>query len=89
MEEQEKVAVEPKKTKRIKRRVILVLGFLVVFLLFAFLSYRGSYLEMLEIGEKYIDVFQTNLRNKYGMMFINFIILFVAIYYTNRRSEKG
>lgn len=89
MEEQEKVAVEPKKTKRIKRRVILVLGFLVVFLLFAFLSYRGSYLEMLEIGEKYIDVFQTNLRYKYGMMFINFIILFVAIYYTNRRIRKG
>lgn len=89
MEEQEKVQIEQKKTKKIRTRVVLVLGFMVVFSLFAFLSYRGSYLEMLEIGEKFIDVFQTNLRYKYGIMAVNFVILFIAIYYTNRRIRKG
>lgn len=89
MEENKKEQVKPKKTKKIRTRVVLVLGFLVIFLLFALISYRGSYLEMLEIGERFIEVFQTNLKYKYGMMLINFFILFIAIYYTNRRIRNG
>lgn len=89
MEENKKEQVQPKKIKKVRTRVVLVLGFLVIFLLLAFVSYRGSYLEMLEIGEKFIDVFQTNLKYKYAIMLINFLILFIAIYYTNRQIRKG
>jgi flagellar basal body-associated protein FliL len=46
-----------KKEKKIQRRVIVVLVFIFIMAIFAYVSYRGSYLETIEIGENFKQVF--------------------------------
>ena len=85
-EENKKEVVQKKKSKT---RMILVIIFLLLFLLVSYISLRGSYLEYLELGEKYTNIFYTNLSYKYGIMAINFVVLYFIIYFTNRGIKKG
>lgn len=78
-----------KKVKKIKTRVILVFAFIILFSMFLYVSYRGQFLEIIEIGQKYKAVLKTNLKYQYGIMFINFIILFISIYIANKSIKKG
>ena len=80
---------ETLKKKSSKTRMILVLAFLFLFALVCYIELRGSYLEYLELGEKYINIFKTNLTYKYGIMAINFVVLYFIIYLTNRGIRKG
>ena len=80
------VKSQPKKNKS---RMILVLLFLIVFAIINYVQLRGSYLEYLELGEVYTNIFYTNLIYKYGIMVINFVILYFIIYFTNRGIKKG
>ena len=75
------------KNKNIK--VILVIAFILIFSLATFISLRGSYLEYKELGENYLEIFYTNLKYKYIIMAINFVVLFILIYFTNRGIKKG
>lgn len=79
------------KNKRIKNksRVKLVVLFLVIFAIISYVGLRGSYLEYLELGEKYTSVFYTNITYKYSIMAVNFILLYFIIYATNRGIKKG
>lgn len=70
-------------------RAILVILFILVFAIVTFVSLRGSYLEYKELGENYLEIFYTNLRYKYIIMAINFVVLFILIYFTNRGIKKG
>ena len=65
--------------KKNKARMILVLIFILLFAIISYVSLRGSYLEYLELGEKYIEVFNTNLAYQYGIMLVNFIFLYFII----------
>lgn len=85
-EENKKEVVQKKKSKT---RMILVIIFLLLFLLVSYISLRGNYLEYLELGEKYTNIFYTNLSYKYGIMTINFVVLYFIIYFTNRGIKKG
>lgn len=90
MQEQENVKQnEQKKTKKIRTRVILVLTVTLILSIFAYVSYRGTYLETIEIGEKFKQVFSTNLFYRYATIGANFIILFIAFYFANRGIKKG
>ncbi len=84
--ENKKEVVQKKKSKT---RMILVIIFLILFLLVSYISLRGSYLEYLELGEKYTNIFYTNLSYRYGIMAINFVVLYFIIYFTNRGIKKG
>ena len=53
-EENKKEVVQKKKSKT---RMILVIIFLLLFLLVSYISLRGNYLEYLELGEKYTNIF--------------------------------
>lgn len=75
------------KNKNLK--VILVIVFILIFALATFVSIRGNYLEYKELGENYLQVFYTNLVYKYIIMAINFVLLFIIIYFTNRGIKKG
>ena len=75
------------KNKNLK--VILVIVFILIFTLTTFVSIRGNYLEYKELGENYLQVFYTNLAYKYIIMVINFVLLFIIIYFTNRGIKKG
>lgn len=91
MEGQENVQnVETKeKTKKNKSRMLLVLIFLAIFIIVSYVQLRGSYLEYLELGESYVDIFHTNLTYRYGIMAISFVILYFIIYWTNNGIKKG
>ena len=81
---------QPEKTnKKSKIRMILVIAFILIFAIMSYIQVRGSYLEYLELGENYLDVFYTNLIYRYALMAINFVILFFVIYMTNRGIKKG
>lgn len=75
------------KNKNLK--TILVVAFILIFSLASFVSLRGSYLEYKELGENYLQIFDTNLRYKYIIMLVNFVLLFTIIYFTNRGIKKG
>lgn len=77
------------KKKHYTKRVIIVLVFLVFFAIYSFISLRGEYLQILEIGENYTEIFETNLKYKYLTTGINFIILFFCIFFTTRTIKKG
>lgn len=72
-----------------KSRMFLVLLFLIIFAAVSYVGLRGSYLEYLELGQKYTSVFYTNIIYKYAIMGINFVLLYVIIYLTNRGIKKG
>lgn len=78
-----------KKNKKIKMRVILVLIFIAIVGLISYISYRGDYLETIEIGENFKQVFTQNLTYQYLITIINFVILFIAISLTNIGIKKG
>ena len=46
-------------------------------------------MEIKEIGENYLGVFWQNLRYEYITMAVLFVVLFFAIYFTNRGIKKG
>ena len=72
-----------------KIRTILVVIFIILYVLITYISLRGDYLEYLELGEQYIDVFFTNIKYKYSIMGISFIFIRIIIYLTNRGIRKG
>ena len=76
------------KEKKSKTRMLLVLLFIFIFAIVSYVQLRGSYLEYLELGEKYTNIFFTNLKFEYSIMAINFIVLYFIIYFTNREIKK-
>lgn len=77
------------KKEKSKTRKWLVILFLIVYALINYIQLRGSYLEYMELGEQYINVFKTNLIYRYSIMAVNFVILYFIIYMTNREIKKG
>ena len=75
--------------KRNLTRMLIIIAFIAVVLLISFISIRGSYLEYKELGEEYIPVFSTNLTYKIILVGINFIFLYIILYFTNRGIKKG
>ena len=84
-----RLKVENNKKRINKLRIILVVTFLFVFAIANYIQLRGSYLEYLELGQKYTSIFFTNLTYKYAIMVINFVILYFIIYFTNKGIRKG
>jgi len=88
LEENKSKTIDIKKEKN-KTRSMLVCLFLLIFMVFSYIQLRGSFLEYKELGEKYLDVFYTNITYKYTIMGINFVLLYFIIYFTNRGIKKG
>lgn len=80
---------EISKKKSSKTRMLLVILFLALFAGISYIQLRGSYLEYLELGEKYTNIFYTNLMYQYGIMAIHFVLLYFILYFTNRGIKKG
>ena len=81
--------LELNKRKKSKTRIILVLLFLLLFAGISYIELRGSYLEYFELGQNYTNIFYTNLTYRYGIMAVNFVILYFILYFTNRGIKKG
>ena len=72
-----------------KLRTILVILFIIIYLLVTYISLRGQYLEQLELGEQYVQAFLTNIKCKYAIMGISFILLSIIMLLTNLGIKKG
>lgn len=70
-------------------RAIIVIAFIVIYLLFTYVSLRGQYLEYLELGEQYVEKFLIDIKYKYIIMGISFVFLSIILYFTNIGIKKG
>ncbi len=87
--ENKKDTTKDKKNKSIKIRTIAVLVSILVFVLLTAISIRGQYLRVIEISEEYVQVFYKNLQNRYTVFGVSFLVIYVAIYITNKFIKKG
>lgn len=84
----EKINDKKSKKKSAKRRTIVVL-FSIVFIIIAYIMYRGNYLEYLEIGKNYIGAFTDQIKYRSITIIVSFIWIFGLMYFTNKRIQKG
>lgn len=80
---------EQESKKRFRTRTILVLIAVAVFLLIFLISCRADYLELLEIGENYTEVFYKNIKYKLLIGAASFIFVFTIVCITNKFIKKG
>lgn len=78
-----------RKTVKNKKRKWIVLAFLLIAVIVGYAIYRGDYIETLELGEQYLSIFWQNVSYQFLTFGINFVVLFLLIYWTNRRIQKG
>lgn len=86
---EEKKLDTTKQKKPINKRVIIVLIFLLLYVIASFISYRGEYLEILEMGQDYLTVFYQNRKYQFITSLSLFLIVFISIYITNKFIKKG
>lgn len=84
----ENVKTESKPIKK-KSRMYLVLLFLALTAVVMYVIYRGNYLEILELGENYLPIFWRNIAYMSITFIVNFLVLFILIYLTNRKIKNG
>ncbi len=84
-----KEQVTQKTKKKFRTRTIIVIIALIVFLLSLCIRCRADYLELFEIGENYVEVFNQNLKYKVYIAVINFIFIFIATCITNSFIKRG
>ncbi len=88
-ENENKEQVTKSEKKKIRTRTIIVIIALALFLISLYISCRADYLELLEIGENYVEVFNQNFRYKLYIAIINFVFIFISICITNSLIKKG
>ncbi len=80
-----KTTDKPKK----KTRFFIVLFFAIIAIIIAYILFRGTYLETLELGENYVQSFWQNVRYKSTTLCINFVVIYGLVYMTNNKIKKG
>lgn len=78
-----------KEKKKSKWKVIITLIFIILVTIGMYMSYRATYLQTLEIGKEYLEVFYTNINYMYKIMAFNFVLFFVIIFIENLIIKKG
>lgn len=81
-----KVKREPK--KRSKRGFIVCI-FIAICIFMTYVIYRGNFLEVKEIGEKYVNSFKLDVKYRILTIAVSFIWVYVLFYTTNLRIKKG
>ncbi len=87
MDKKTSVTEKNKKSKKLRIRVVIIITLIV--LVIGYIYARGNYLEIKDIGENYLSVFKTDIIYMAITFIINFIILYLAFYFTNRTLKKG
>ncbi len=88
-EESQEVKKSIKKKNKYTRRTITVAIFSIICILIGIIVYRGNYLEVLEIGDKYVKSYNENLNYRLIILVISFIWIFSLMFSTNKRIKKG
>lgn len=80
---------ENKKIKNNNKRNIIVVISCLVTIFISYILFRGTYLETLEIGEKYLNGFWTNVKYISITFIVNAIFIYISIYYTNIKLKDN
>ena len=72
------------KMKKIVSRRAIVIFFLIVYALIIMISTRSEYLQYKEIGEQYVSIFEKNVKTKYLVFLVAFVISYLAIFISNK-----
>ena len=75
--------------KKAKKRLFIVLAVAIATFIISYIVFRGTYLETLEIGENYINVFWQNIKYMSTTLFVNFLVVYLMVYLTNIKIKKG
>ena len=75
--------------KKIRKRVIFVTLFIIAFAIYSYINIRGEYLQILGIGDKYVGIFKTNLKQRIYVFAISFAIIYLLSYITTAFIKKG
>ena len=75
--------------KNNKKRIILVVAFLILFAIYSIISLRGEYLQALEIGQEYVEVFKQDIKYRISFIGLNFVVLYIATYITTKFIKRG
>ncbi len=89
MEEAKKAEVNTKEKKKFSVKIVIVLLALIVFSLFTAISLRSEYLNVLGIGEEYLNVFEQKIKNKYTVFGTAFVLIYVFVYILNKFIKRG
>ena len=72
-----------------KTRVLIVALAVLIFALLLFIGLKGQFLLYREIGEGYVEVFEKRVENKVTIFSFSFVLIYLAIYITNKVTKKG
>lgn len=72
-----------------KKRKIFVVLLLIIFFIYMYITLRGEYLHILGIGQKYVEIFEENLKQKLIVFICGFFIAYIATYVTTLFIKKG
>ena len=75
--------------KKNKKRVAIVLIFLILFAIYLFVTIKGNYLQTLEIGNNFKTIFEQKLKYKINVVLVNFIFLYISTYIVTKITKKG
>lgn len=89
MEEAKKADVKTKEKKKVSIKIILVLLALIVFGIVTAVSLRAEYLNIVGINENYKIVFEQNLKNKYTVYGVAFVLIYIFIFTLNKFIKRG
>jgi len=89
IENEPKEKIDIKSKIKDKKRVLFVLLATLITVIVGYVVFRGNYLETLEIGENYISVFWQNVKYTTNTLLVNFLIVFLLFYFTNKKIKKG
>ena len=75
--------------KKVKKRVIFVILFILISAIYLYINIRGEYLQIIGIGKQYAEIFKTNLKMKLRLFVSAFLIIYIIAYITTVAIRKG
>ena len=73
---------------KISRRMIVIVC-LIVYTLISLILLRGEYLQIKEIGKVFLKSFETNMKIRYIISAVTFVVTYVIVYFSNRNMRKS
>ncbi len=89
MGEVKKAEVKTKEKKKISIKIVIVLAALIIFGLVTGITMRAEYLNVLGIGEKYLNVLEEKVTNMSAVFLTAFISIYIFVYILNKFIKRG
>lgn len=77
------------KKKNGKWKIILVLIVTIILAIYSYVNYRAEFLEISEIGNEYVEIYNQNNTYLKIITLINFVVVFISIFITNIIIKTG